>query len=185
MKRLWLIPLLAVIAVMIGISVMFSVTRTGAQSGNFSATFNGFNSVTFDPPNRGAVFSAGTGSFQAKAVDPNIEFTLSYSALEDVIGVHLHFGRGSTYGGILVWLCDDPNDDFFVPTGGMTLPDCPDGSGSLNDMIEPNDIQGIPEQGWASGDMQGLLNAFANDSVYVNLHTKRFPQGEIRGQISD
>lgn len=42
----------------------------------------------------------------------------------------------------------------------------------------------IPAQGLTAGDLKSLIAAIRSGSAYVNVHTTRFPAGEIRGQLS-
>jgi hypothetical protein len=74
-------------------------------------------------------------------------------------------------GGVIAFLC-----------GGAGKPLCPE-SGSVSGTIIAADIIGPAEQGIAIGEFSEALRAFRTGSVYVNVHTQLFPNGEIRGQV--
>ena len=38
-------------------------------------------------------------------------------------------------------------------------------------------------QGIAAGNFDGLVTAITSEAAYANIHTVKFPTGEIRGQI--
>jgi len=40
-----------------------------------------------------------------------------------------------------------------------------------------------PDQGVAAGDFAGAVRILQSGDAYVNVHTIRFPAGEIRGQV--
>jgi hypothetical protein len=44
-----------------------------------------------------------------------------------------------------------------------------------------------PGQGFPGGEpgFDALLEALRNDAIYGNVHTDKFPSGEIRGQFGD
>jgi hypothetical protein len=53
--------------------------------------------------------------------------------------------------------------------------------------IVPAQVLALAGQGLPAGDagFDALLDALQNDAVYGNVHTDRFPGGEIRGQFAD
>ena len=44
-------------------------------------------------------------------------------------------------------------------------------------------IATIPDQGIEAGEFNKLVTAILAGKTYVNIHTAKFPGGEIRGQI--
>ena len=138
-----------------------------------------------------AVSSAAKGKFSAriheKGGTPSIDYELSYSGLEgDVRQAHIHFGQKGVNGGITIWLCQtSANVD---PTGSS--PTCPQTgavSGTLTaaKMVGAAAGQGAFNQGIVAGEFDELIAAIRAGVAYANVHTSKFPGGEIRGQLSD
>ena len=124
-----------------------------------------------------AVSSVATGSFLA-SIDDNartIDYTLSYTGLEATATVaHIHFGNRSTNGGVAVFLC-----------GGGGRPACPTPSGTVTGTITAADVVGPVGQGIAPGELDELISAIRAGVAYANVHSSKFPMGEIRGQINN
>ena len=124
----------------------------------------------------GPVSSVATGSFEATIDDDasRIDFTLSYADLEaPVLFAHVHFGQRSVNGGVAAFLC-----------GGGSKPACPQ-SGTVTGTIVPADVVGPAGQGIAAGEFGELVAAIRAGRTYANVHSTKFPAGEIRGQIND
>ena len=78
-------------------------------------------------------------------------------------------------GGVSFFLC-----------GGSTKPDpCPNVEGTVEGDITPADIVGPNNQGIEPGSFGEILRAMRAGTAYANIHTTRWPGGEIRGQIND
>ena len=123
----------------------------------------------------GPVSSAATGEFEATIDDEarTIHYTLSYSGLEgDVRQSHIHFGQRSVNGGISIWLCETAANP--RPVGSPDVPDCPQ-SGTVDSTV----------QGIAGGEFEEIVAAIRAGRAYANVHSSKFPGGEIRGQIND
>ncbi len=58
-------------------------------------------------------------------------------------------------------------------------------SGDITGVIRPTDIIGPTGQGIAPREFAELVRAIRAGYAYGNVHTTRFPSGEIRGQIGD
>ena len=126
------------------------------------------------PP--GSISSTGRGEFIAEIDDDAevITFELTYSGLEGgaVTQAHIHFGARGTTGGISAFLC------------AGSRPPCPP-SGTVTGVITAADILGPAAQGIEPASFAELARAMRNGVTYVNVHTTRWPSGEIRGQIHD
>jgi CHRD domain len=158
---------------------------------------SGFSEVI--PPNLGlgAIFSTGSGRLKLKIDKQNrsIDYELTYNfpdaAATPTIGTqfvnqaHLHFGQKHTTGGINVWLCQSADNP--APAAAAGTPTCPSPSGTVAGTILPAQVLPLAGQGFPAGQdgFDALLEALQNDAIYGNVHTDRFPSGEIRGQFGD
>ncbi len=129
--------------------------------------------------------TSGSGDFQAQllAKDQKITYQLSYSDLEsDVTQAHIHFGGRHQSGGISAFLCTNLGNG----PAGRSTPTCP---GTRDDTVtgtlEPADVIGPSGQGIAPGEYAELLRAIRAGATYANVHTSKYPAGEIRAQLND
>jgi len=127
-------------------------------------------------PGPGTISTTGIGEFVAEIDDEaqTISFILTYSELEGgaVTQAHIHFGARGISGGVSAFLCGGPR------------PACPP-FGTVTGVITAADIIGPASQGIEPGSFGELVRAIRSGVTYVNVHTTRWPAGEIRGQISD
>jgi hypothetical protein len=133
----------------------------------------------------GPVSSAASGSFEADIDDAarEIHFTLSYSGLEgDIRQAHIHFGQRSVNGGISIWLCETAANP--RPLGSPDVPDCPQ-SGTVEATVGAAHVVGPTGQGIAAGEFEEIVAAIRAGRAYANVHSSKFPGGEVRGQIND
>ena len=133
----------------------------------------------------GPVSSSATGSFEATIDDSadEIHFKLSYSGLEgDVRQAHIHFGQRSVNGGISLWLCETATNP--RPTGTPDVPDCPQ-AGTVEFTLGADHVVGPAGQGIAVGEFAEIVAAIRAGRAYANVHSSKFPGGEVRGQIND
>jgi hypothetical protein len=135
-----------------------------------------------------AVSSTATGRFKASIDEKSgsIKYELSYSGLEgDVRQAHIHVGQRGVNGAITVWLCQT---SFNVDPTGQS-PICPQ-SGTVSGLILAANVIGPippapPGQGIAPGEFAELVAAIRAGVAYANVHSTKFPGGEIRGQLRD
>ena len=125
-----------------------------------------------------AISSTGTATFVATIDDEaqTIRYTLVLNNLEggSTLFAHIHFGQRSVAGGVAAFLC-----------GGGSKPACPNVSGVVTGTIVPADVVGPNAQGIEPGSFGELVAAIRAGVAYANVHTTRWPGGEIRGQIND
>lgn len=147
----------------------------------------------------GAIFSTGSGQLTLKIDKRNreINYELTYSfpdaANTPIVGTqfvnqaHLHFGQKHTTGAINVWLCKSDDNKPTDPAVDALTPACPSPSGTVSGTITPAQVLALVGQGFPGGEdgFDSLLDALQNDAIYGNVHTDRFPPGEIRGQFGD
>ncbi|MFN2411769.1 MAG: CHRD domain-containing protein, partial [Pyrinomonadaceae bacterium] len=144
---------------------------------------NGYEEVPSVSTGAEGVFRAGVSFFTGA-----VNYELSYSGLEgSVTQAHIHFGQESVNGAVIIWLCGN------APTAGPpgTQP-CPAGSVTISGTITPADVVGQPVaangnagQGIQPGEYEEFLRALRAGKTYVNVHTTKFPGGEVRSQIGD
>jgi hypothetical protein len=146
----------------------------------------------------GAIFSTGSGQLTLKIDKQNrmIEYELTYdfpdAAATPITGAqfvnqaHLHFGQKHTTGAINVWLCQS-GDNPAPAAVAATTPTCPSPSGRVTGTITPAKVLALAGQGFPAGQdgFDALLEALQNEAIYGNVHTDKFPSGEIRGQFGD
>jgi len=127
--------------------------------------------------------TTGHGSFEAKVSDDNSSFdwTLSYNDLEGTVTqAHIHFGGRSLSGGISIWLCGTAGS----PGPAGTAP-CPAPGGSVSGTADAADVVGPAAQGIEALAWSEALAAIRAGKAYANVHSTKWPGGEIRGQLND
>ena len=129
------------------------------------------------------VSSVASGNFEAKIDDEadEIHYTLSYEGLEaPVAQAHIHFGQRSVSGGISAWLCEGT-----IQSPSLSTPACPGQGGTVSGTITPLEVIGPAGQGIAPGEFEELVAAIRAGRAYANVHSTKFPGGEIRAQLND
>jgi hypothetical protein len=127
-----------------------------------------------------AVSTTAHGSFWA-TVDTQantITWHLKYDALEaPVTQSHVHFGQLSVNGGVSFFLCSNLSNG---PAGTQT---CPDGPAELSGVVTPELIVGPAGQGIDAASFAEIAAAMRDGTAYANVHSTKWPGGEIRGQL--
>jgi hypothetical protein len=146
----------------------------------FSTHLSSFNEV----PPKGV---GGSGTFDAK-LSPDgsiLSWTFTWTGLTGPpLFAHIHFGQRGVNANVMTFFCGGPK--------GSTIPakpDCPQTtSGSISGTTTAADIvalnTGASDQGLNANDFETFLRALRHGDGYANMHTTRFPFGEIRGQIA-
>jgi len=135
-----------------------------------------------------SISTTGTGHVDLRINDENetIEFEVSYDNLEGtgttpfvtngvVLASHIHVSARGVNGGVSAFFC-----------GGGGKPPCPTPSGTVTGVITPADIVGPAGQGINPGEptaFDELVRAIRAGFAYANVHSTRWPSGEIRGQL--
>ena len=166
MKRLVLTSALAV-ALLAVIAATAAVAHN--DNGRNKAKLDGYQEVP------AAISTTGRGSFRARVTSEGIRYTLRYQDLEtNALFAHIHFGQQhvAATGNIIAFLC-----------GGGDKPACPALGGTVEGVIDAADIIGPAAQGIEAGSLAEAVRALRKGAVYVNVHSTRFPAGEIRGQV--
>ena len=168
MTKLFRPPVLAaVIIVCLGATTVFG-------QDNFSAKLRGFSEVG----NTGPTNSPGSGEFHATVTDSSLTYTLTYSALSTpVTQAHIHFGEPGVSAGVMFFLCTN------LGNGPAGTPACPANGGTVTGTITASSIVGPTGQNVTPGDFATALKIMRAGVGYANVHTTKFPVGEIRGQV--
>jgi hypothetical protein len=158
---------LAVVVALLGTVMTVSAVAVAGGGKNAKAKLSGFQEVP-------AVLTDGEGKLRLEINKSaqRIDYTLSYEDLEGggVLFSHIHVGQRLANGDPVAFLC-----------GGGTKPTpCPP-SGTVTGTITPADVIPRPANGILTFD--DFVEAIRAGITYVNVHTMRSPQGEIRGQI--
>ncbi|HED33198.1 MAG TPA: CHRD domain-containing protein [Gammaproteobacteria bacterium] len=123
-----------------------------------------------------SVYTPAYGTFKAipDKFGKYIYFEMYYSSLlGDAKSAHIHFGQKfATSGGVIATLC-----------GGDYTPACPTYSGWVKGKITYKDIVGPKGQGIYPGDIKSAIKVLKKGLTYINVHTSKFPKGELRGQV--
>ena len=128
-----------------------------------------------------AVSTTGNGTFNARIANDGsqIQWELSYADLEGAVQqAHIHFGQKGVTGPISVFLCTNLGNG---PAG--TQP-CPAPPATISGTITAADVTNLAnERGISAGELDELIAAIRAGATYVNVHSTRWPGGEIRSQL--
>lgn len=147
-----------------------SLAASATGHSNFQANLSGYSEVP-------AISSAASGQFNARINkdDTAIAFELSYDGLEgSVTAAHIHLGQRDVNGGVVAFLC----------SAAGTPQTCPASPAQISGVITAADVIGPTGQGIDAGEFAELVAAIRNGAAYVNVHSSKFPGGEIRSQVT-
>lgn len=144
-----------------------------------------------EPPNRyaaklqpvqevPAVSSVASGSIVVVIDEAaqTINYELNFADLEAAVAqAHIHTAQTGVNGGIMVWLCGTA-----ALPGPAGTPVCP-ASGSVSGVLTPLQVIGPTGQGISAGEFAEVVAAIRNGVAYANVHSAKFPGGEVRGQL--
>jgi CHRD domain len=143
----------------------------GGNGGQHKASLDGYQETT----GPGSISTTGNGRLKLRIRDDGIHFRLRYSDIEGgtVTQAHIHFAQRHVAGGIIAFLC------------GGAGPEGPC-DGDIEGVIQPSEIRDLTAQGIEPGaaGYPEALRAIRAGATYANVHTTRWPAGEIRGQIN-
>jgi hypothetical protein len=129
-----------------------------------------------------SVSSVAVGEFHAQVApdDSSVTYTLKYTGLEGTVTqAHIHFGDLDVNGGISVWLCSNLTS----PPTPAGVQACPAPPATITGTFSSPDVVGPAAQGIDAGQFAELLAAVRSGLTYANVHSTRFPGGEVRGQV--
>ena len=154
-----------------------------ARAQEYSAKFSGFQEVGgLGAGETGAILSTGQATLKLMLdkTAQTLTYSLTYSGLTNVLQSHIHFGKKHVAGGIMVFFCSNLGNG---PAGTPTCPDDTSGEVTVMGTITAAGVVGPAAQNITPGDFAGVVAALASNTAYGNIHTQKFPAGEIRGQV--
>jgi CHRD domain len=140
-------------------AITFSNHIALAQNEKFKAKLSGQEEV---PP----VQTTASGKAWFKPMQDKVWFKLNVTDMQGITKAHIHTGKQGENGPILVTLykSDTPQ--------------------SINGKLSYGNITANLLEGPMKGkQISDLATAMSNGTTYVNVHTEKYPNGEIRGQI--
>jgi len=177
MKR---ITIVAVALLSLGSTVLVFGDEGGRR---FREFLNGFKEAA------APISTTGTGTFAAtiNKDETEIDYVLTFENLEgDVRQAHIHIGYPQNSGGIVLWLCDSPTN----PSPSATTPECTQSdpgnlrAGHVTGTLTSADVQAQTANGIAGpAEWSEVVALIRAGRTYANVHSVKFPGGEIRSQI--
>lgn len=130
-----------------------------AQNQKFNAKLSGQQEV---PP----VQTTASGMAWFKPMQDKVWFKLNVTDMQGVTQAHIHTGKQGENGPVVVTLYKSETPQ------------------SINGKLSYGNITANLLEGPMKGkQISDLATAMSNGSTYVNVHTEKYPNGEIRGQI--
>lgn len=139
--------------------LILNISSASAVQAAFVARLSGDQEV---PP----VDTKARGQANFLFTGEGLNFQVKVANIENITAAHIHCAPEGVNGPVVAFL--------FGPSTGVTV----------NGRLAQGTITDAEIINFACGsDLDGLVNAMANGSTYVNVHTTANPGGEIRGQI--
>ena len=170
-------------AAVVVLAIALVVLANGIR--NFKGVLTGYEEVP-------AISTVASGDFRATINDTETEITyeLSYSDLEgSVQQAHIHFGQAGVNGSIEVWLCSNLASPPTPPSPpNPPTQACPASPATITGVITLAHVIGQAAgppagQGIQQGEFDELVRAIRAGKTYANVHTTKFPGGEVRSQL--
>ena len=147
-------------------SVSILLNTAKAQEGqSFSATLSGGDEV---PPTESN--STGTAKFQVTENNSQVSYWVNITGIKKVNQAHIHNGTTGENGDIVVTLSKGKS------AKGNDRPPQIGFAGN----ITKDDLQGPLKD----KDISDLVSLMSAGNAYVNVHTDKYPDGAIRGQVT-
>jgi hypothetical protein len=156
---------IATILFMGAITIITNMPKALATTEAFVATLSGDKEV---PPVE--TQATGTAGFSQPHLN-NMTYGVQVNDIEGVTAAHIHQGKEGQNGPVVVTLFKADNDTGTGPISGQLV-----GGTISNDMLE-GPMAGKTLEG-------DLAKTIQNGEAYVNVHTTKNPDGEMRGQIT-
>ena len=169
MTKVWRQP--SVMAALMGLCVAVVFGDSGPKK--VQAHLKGFNEVP-------SISTVATGDFDGRInrEDTELAYEIEYSGLEGTVTQsHVHIGQTGVNGGIMFFLCGTASNP-----GPAGTPVCPQ-SGKVSGTVTAASVIGPDGQGIEPGAFAEALRAIRAGFAYANVHSTKWPGGEIRGQV--
>lgn len=127
-----------------------------------------------------AVSTVARGHFRAvvDTVANTITYKLTYEGLEGAVQQsHVHFGQKSVNGGVSFFLCSN------LGNGPVGTQACPPPPAEVTGVITADQVIGPAGQGIEALSFAEIAAAMDDGTAYANVHSVKWPGGEIRGQL--
>src|SRR3954463_13064607 len=146
------------LAVVVAICAVVAVPALAASSSSsFKASMNGKS----ETPKSNSK-ATGSATFKIAANGKAIRYTLKAPKLSGPAqAAHIHFGKAGTAGPVIIAICAKPCS--LPKSGKLTAKQFAKAPGVSN--------------------FAAAVKAIKAGKAYVNIHTKKHPAGEVRGQI--
>jgi hypothetical protein len=133
----------------------------------FQTTLAGSNEVPANP-------SGASGACGLQIDGDRVLYSIEVHGLSNIIGAHIHVAPAGANGGIRVVFIPSLDSPTVILPAGQAIPV---GEGILaSGSFGPGDVRTIT--------YEQLLSDIRAGNTYCNIHTTRFPGGEIRGQFA-
>ena len=166
-NKLFIIVLFTSVLSVGSVSILLN-TVTAQEGQSFSAALSGNDEV---PPTESN--STGTAKFQVTENNDNesqVSYWVNITGIKEVNAAHIHNGTTGENGDIVATLSNG------ISAEGDDRPPQIGFAGN----ITSNELQG-PLEDKEISDLVGLMS---DGNAYVNVHTDKYPDGAIRGQIT-
>jgi hypothetical protein len=159
-------------AAFVAVGLTLSVASADSPTVQLKAKLAGFTEV---PAN----LTTGAGTFTATIQGGSLTYHLTYSGLSGpATQAHIHFAQPNVNGGVFLFLCGSATNP-----GPAGTPLCPGAGGTVTRTVTAADFLALPGQGLAAGDFAGAMKILESRVAYANVHSAKFPGGEIRGNV--
>jgi CHRD domain len=149
----------------LGFMLLFAFV-TSAQGTKFEAKLSGKNQTpVVDTP------AHGEATFRLSGGGKGLSYRLSVTDIANVSMAHIHLGPAGQEGPVVAWLY--PSKPPAVVKKGKFTGVLRWGTLTAADLVGP--LQGKT--------ISDLVDQIKAGTAYVNVHTEKYPGGEIRGQI--
>ena len=163
------LAIIAVLAAVISVStfsIVLNSAKVQAQEGQtFSASLSGKDEV---PPTESN--STGTAKFQVDENSSQVSYWVNVTGIKKINQAHIHNGTEGQNGDIVVTLTKSKS-----AKGNDSPPNI-----GFSGNITKDDLQGPLKD----KELTDLVSLMSDGNAYVNVHTDKYPDGAIRGQIS-
>jgi hypothetical protein len=130
-----------------------------------------------------ALSTTGNGRFNARISkdESEIQWELSFGDTEGIVTQsHIHVGARGQGGGISIFFCSNLGNG---PVGTQACPAAAPPDAPVTGTATAADVIGPAGQGVAAGEFAEVIAAIRAGAAYVNVHSTKYPGGEIRAQF--